>query len=535
MLGDSGLDEDLIRRLPLPLAKLYRHAANAKSALDRHQAAYFLWEAALKLLAVSAIVTYAERPEHDPKLAEQLKTLVRPSLGEWRKYLRLLLPALSAGDEAFRAIKAQLDGSRDDLPRAAGLDAVLRETLESKPGARSTVRLDELFDRLVTYRNQELGHGAAGLRTPAFYDRMGKALLAGLGDILQRLDVLAGRRLIYLADVARTPSGNWLVERFELIGETARRLDPLDLPAATEMNAVIPGRVYLESHESGGGQAHFAHPGAPGQNEPVPGTPLHPLVMYDANAKELLLLNSQRKGKRCDYLCYSSGEVTQIDGLAGQMSRLLTRIFGEPVDVGEVEQWAAQSPADGEASSHETAAPEHAAATKSIGEFELLSKLGQGGMGVVYRAWQPSVGRQVALKCLLRAGDPKSAERFAREYRALGRVDHPHLVKVYTSGAEGDQWFYAMELIEGATLAAVCERLQAGAKSATDVAPDTWRQAVSTTCEEARRAEQPLGGAARELADDTGRRRWPVPPTRRRSMAPSRPSPWTATSATPSS
>ncbi len=91
MLGDSGLDEDLIRRLPLPLAKLYRHAANAKSALDRHQAAYFLWEAALKLLAVSAIVSYAERAEHDPKLAEQLKTLARPSLGEWRKYLRLLL------------------------------------------------------------------------------------------------------------------------------------------------------------------------------------------------------------------------------------------------------------------------------------------------------------------------------------------------------------------------------------------------------------------------------------------------------------
>ena len=71
-------------------------------------------------------------------------------------------------------------------------------------------------------------------------------------------------------------------------------------------------------------------------------------------------------------------------------------------------------------------------------------------MGVVYRAWQPSVGRQVAVNCLLRAGDAKSAERFAQEYRTLGRVDDPHLVRVYTSGSEGDQWFYAMELIEGA-------------------------------------------------------------------------------------
>ena len=77
-------------------------------------------------------------------------------------------------------------------------------------------------------------------------------------------------------------------------------------------------------------------------------------------------------------------------------------------------------------------------------------------MGVVYRAWQPSLGRQVALKCLLRAGDPKAEARFAREIHALGRVEHPNVVKVFTSGAEGEQWFYAMELVEGADLAAVC-------------------------------------------------------------------------------
>ena len=81
-------------------------------------------------------------------------------------------------------------------------------------------------------------------------------------------------------------------------------------------------------------------------------------------------------------------------------------------------------------------------------------------MGVVYRAWQPSLGRQVALKCMLKAGDPKAEARFAREIRALGRVEHPNLVKVFTSGVGGEQWFYAMELVEGATLAAVCGQLQ---------------------------------------------------------------------------
>ena len=100
-------------------------------------------------------------------------------------------------------------------------------------------------------------------------------------------------------------------------------------------------------------------------------------------------------------------------------------------------------------------------AERTIGEFELLSRLGQGGMGIVYRAWQPSLGRQVALKCMLRSGDPKAEARFAREIRALGRVEHPGVVKVFTSGSEADQWFFAMELVEGADLARVCSNCRA--------------------------------------------------------------------------
>jgi len=75
-------DEELMRRLPLPLARLYRRAHNAKSPFDRHQAAYFLWEAALRLLASAAVITFAEHPEHDPDLVEALRKLARPSLGD---------------------------------------------------------------------------------------------------------------------------------------------------------------------------------------------------------------------------------------------------------------------------------------------------------------------------------------------------------------------------------------------------------------------------------------------------------------------
>ena len=76
-------DEDLVRRLPLPLAQLYRRAHNAKTPLERHQAAYYLWEAALKLLGSGAVVEYAEGSKHDPALAELLTSLARPAVGHW--------------------------------------------------------------------------------------------------------------------------------------------------------------------------------------------------------------------------------------------------------------------------------------------------------------------------------------------------------------------------------------------------------------------------------------------------------------------
>src|SRR3954452_8293853 len=92
-LGPS-CDEDLVRRLPLPLARLYRRAHNAKGPFDRHQAAYFLWEAALRLLASAAVVAYADHPEPEPDLVEALRKLARPALGDWWAFVRRLLPVL---------------------------------------------------------------------------------------------------------------------------------------------------------------------------------------------------------------------------------------------------------------------------------------------------------------------------------------------------------------------------------------------------------------------------------------------------------
>lgn len=94
-------DEDLIRRLPLPLAQLYRRAHNAKTALERHHAAYYLWEAALKLLGSVAVVEYAEFKEHDDQLAERLRNLARPSVGHWWEFVHRLVPVLAETGDAL--------------------------------------------------------------------------------------------------------------------------------------------------------------------------------------------------------------------------------------------------------------------------------------------------------------------------------------------------------------------------------------------------------------------------------------------------
>jgi hypothetical protein len=185
------------------------------------------WDAALKLLGSVAIAEYAELGDEDLKLLERLKNLARPSLGRWWEFVRRLVPVLAdAGDASSQGLRQTLFGrTRDDLPRAAGLDAMLRESLQGKHGARTTVRLAELFDRLLQYRNVHLGHGAAGQRSYEDYGEKGCAILLGVAEILGKLDVLAGRRMIYIADVRRQKSGAWLVERYESAGETAQRME----------------------------------------------------------------------------------------------------------------------------------------------------------------------------------------------------------------------------------------------------------------------------------------------------------------------
>src|SRR5690349_5617534 len=96
-----------------------------------------------------------------------------------------------------------------------------------------------------------------------------------------------------------------------------------------------------------------------------------------------------------------------------------------------------------------------------IGPYQIAGRLGAGGMGEVYRAWDPRLDRWVALKVINspRGATPDELQRFEREARAIARVSHPHICAVYDVGQDAGVPFLVMELLEGETLA---ERLVRG-------------------------------------------------------------------------
>jgi serine/threonine protein kinase/Flp pilus assembly protein TadD len=97
-----------------------------------------------------------------------------------------------------------------------------------------------------------------------------------------------------------------------------------------------------------------------------------------------------------------------------------------------------------------------------LGDFRIVREVGRGRMGIVYEAEQVSLARQVALKVLPFAGtlDPRQLQRFQNEARAAAGLHHTNIVPVYFVGCERGVHFYAMQFIDGQTLAELIRQLQ---------------------------------------------------------------------------
>src|ERR1043165_1017833 len=114
--------------------------------------------------------------------------------------------------------------------------------------------------------------------------------------------------------------------------------------------------------------------------------------------------------------------------------------FGDRVRIGEAEYKFVKEPGDVELKD-------------LLSKYEVQEKIGEGGMGIVYKANQKSMNRIVALKILSPKYSAKQrfVDQFIKEARAAGALNHPNIIQVHDVGTENDIHYFSMEFVEGAT------------------------------------------------------------------------------------
>ena len=172
-------------------------------------------------------------------------------------------------------------------------------------------------------------------------------------------------------------------------------------------------------------------------------------------------VDESKARKGCRVRLGSAGEVRVAIGQSETLGELEVRMFaGEPPPAWrEAKETASIRPHDEQSLpsiSMETPglSAEQMDRYPNIEGYKIIEPLGEGGMGIVWRAEQLSTRRQVALKLMVshRIGSSKSQARFQREVELTARLDHPNIARIYDSGLHRGMYYYAMELIDGVPL-----------------------------------------------------------------------------------
>ncbi|MFC1849592.1 hypothetical protein ACFL27_05225 [candidate division CSSED10-310 bacterium] len=470
-----------LNTLPLPIAQVLRRAINAKSAVDRHHLAFFAGEAMLKLAAAARVGTYLQHCfEAGSKLAQQLESLVLPSTGHWLGFLRDVSAHFSKQPGRGMVPLAELHPVLTKAhPEWQQMDRFLATCVEEgalkKEIASEARRKGVLgfFTALVAYRNQVMGHGAQ--RQRSYYEQVAPLLLEAVMELFQDHSLLGGLELAVARlglDVDDTKTHlNWQI--LKGLGSLIQSRETKECLEAELDEKCIPGQVYL----IGAGVR----------------IPLFPFVVFvedDQGGEHVGFLNrtvrKTRKSdsspveevRRVDYLDYAVGdELTGLDATEA-LTSLLAKLRGQKIDRDQV----VLSMADVSLGSDEQR--EDVITTGAmIGYYQLEGELGRGGMGIVYLARQLSLNRVVALKVLPPSlvADPLTVARFRREVSALALCDHPNVIKILDSGADGDRYFYAMELVDGVDLSLVYDILSSWGDKGTDIKDGHLSAAVTSS------------------------------------------------------
>ncbi|MFN3169006.1 MAG: serine/threonine protein kinase [Phycisphaeraceae bacterium] len=461
---DQGFRRDYLLRLPLPLAQLYSRAHNAKDNRTRHDNCFYIFESLIKLSACPLIGCYLDdlkrgRP-HVEAVDKALSHLALPSLGQWVGMLRELARHYGESETAkghpLRLVWRQLNRKHSvgDSPGIVGLFRRIKHGPDGKLSAATTCTLLDLFDSIVRYRNDVVGHG--GPRFDAFFENeMGPLMFPAVNEVLaeRTFEPLGppGTRLVYLTEMRMIEEGKFEVAMRELVGLQGERSAPMvfdgDLAEALSPRfGSFPGLALIW----------------PGQPAPLR---LGPMMRFRESevADEVLLLNRDRGGRQVEYLSYTTGRTERDAEMAGAMAAILSAIADRTITEDDVRAFEKHSRSESESveglmgdsrltRGHGT----------MLGDYELLAELGRGGMGVVYLARQASLGRVVALKTLPGdlSSDERALARFRREMRVLGNCEHPNIVKLLDSGTLADgQMYYTMEYVPGADLEQVWKQL----------------------------------------------------------------------------
>ena len=301
------MSADLLSKLPLPLARVYLRALNARSPADRHMNAYYLMEAYIKTAVAVWGQSYVKGAAGDPRVDESLAALGMPSTGQWVGLLRELVGFFGRQEgpsaHPLKPLSATFSERAPDWVKSMALARAISEKDGVKLGFGAKMSPCDLFDILPAYRNKNLGHGAVALES--VQERFGALLLEAAEELLDRADPMAGHEMVYVEEKRDLGGGSTRVDRLGMMGAMPMRMQSLTGPADV-----------MVDWEAGGLYASM-------QNEP----PLHlnPLMhaTYEDEQAEVFYLNKSLRGGAVEYLNYSTGKVAKVQGVEGDLKRFL--------------------------------------------------------------------------------------------------------------------------------------------------------------------------------------------------------------------